>query len=252
MSKWPDFVIIGSMKCGTTALWRNLDKHPQITMARNPLDPKKTGVEIRFWNNGAPTHCWRKGTDWYKSLFSGQCSGEKCANYIESPRAMQRLASHIPDVKLIHCVREPISRCWSEFWMHQNIRKPEKAKKFVRFCRRYGPRVRGNYYAQLQRSIIPFFRREQIYFMIQERMRANLTEEMNKLYAWLGLQLFSADTTTVPFANRDAPTGGYRDWVTGYPDNMPKEAFLYLREYYQSEGVRFFEYVGEEITEWRR
>jgi len=39
--KWPDFVIVGAMKCGTTVLWRNLNQHPLINMCNNPEDPKK-------------------------------------------------------------------------------------------------------------------------------------------------------------------------------------------------------------------
>ena len=43
--KFPDFIIIGAAKCGTTALWMNLDKHPEINMGRKGY----SSIEVHFW-----------------------------------------------------------------------------------------------------------------------------------------------------------------------------------------------------------
>ena len=43
--KLPDFIIVGATKCGTTALWYNIDKHPAITMAMKSA----TSFEMNFF-----------------------------------------------------------------------------------------------------------------------------------------------------------------------------------------------------------
>lgn len=63
--KFPDFIIIGAAKCGTTPLWFNIDKHPDITMA--PRRPGKT--EMYFWGT---KNYKLKGIEWYKGKFSGK------------------------------------------------------------------------------------------------------------------------------------------------------------------------------------
>ena len=246
--KWPDFVIIGSMKCGTTALWRNLDLHPDIQMARNPLDPKKTGVEIRFWNNGAPKKTWKRGFDWYKGLFEGKCCGEKCANYIESPKAMSRLHRAIPRIKLVLCVRNPVDRILSEFWMHHF--KAEKIKKFARFSQEWGPRIRGAYIEQLDRSTLPLFDRDQIYVVVQERMKADTAAEMNKLYEWLGQKKIDLPVSDVSFIKRNAPLDGYRRWETSHSVDMCDSLREDLEKYYRKLNRRFYKWLGYRIEEW--
>ena len=54
----PNFVIIGSQKCGTTALHAYLSRHPQISMSR----PKELNFFIEERN-------WPRGVEWYQSQF---------------------------------------------------------------------------------------------------------------------------------------------------------------------------------------
>ncbi len=228
--KFPDFVIIGAMKCGTTALWRNLAQHPGIFMGRNPDDPKKTSTEIRFWNNDGPHHTWRRGIKWYKSLFSGKCAGEKCANYIESPTAISRMYSYMPDCKLILCVREPVDRMLSEFWMHHF--KPEKIDKFEAFSRGSGPRMRSRYLDQLRRSVLPYYPASQVYVVVQERMATDTQREMNRLFAWLDVPEVYADVKRLDFVDRDRDFTSFRVWETDHKVDMDPDLRNELRDYF--------------------
>ena len=133
MSKFPDFIIVGAMKCGTTVMWHNMNIYPGITMGNNWEDPKKASTEIRFWNNGDPYHTWEKGLEWYKNLFNGECCGEKCANYIESIAAMKRISENIPNVKIILNVRNPVDRVYSEFNMMKKTNPAKYRLGFRRF-----------------------------------------------------------------------------------------------------------------------
>lgn len=249
MSKFPDFIIVGSMKCGTTVLWYNLDKHPDITMCKNPEDPKKKSTEIRFWNNGGPYRTWKKGTKWYKNLFSGDCCGEKCANYIESKKTFERLSQHIPNVKLILCVRNPVDRAYSEYRMSSVLRKYTDIPFEKKFKDSFF-RGKGDYYYQINRNIISLFPKEQLYIVVQERMKNNPEVEMNKLYEFLGVPEFSNPTADIVAGNKDAVIDGYKRWSSNYKP-MSASIRSKLESYYRDANNKFFEFLGEEIDEWK-
>jgi hypothetical protein len=122
----PDFLIIGAPKAGTTALHSALAAHPEV-FTTTPKEPK-------FWLCGdAPPPHWSGPGDahsqlewiWrrreYDALFEpalpGQVRGESTPFYLWSWPAQRRIAEHLPDVKLIAVVRDPIDRAYSN-WMH--------------------------------------------------------------------------------------------------------------------------------------
>ena len=96
--KNPDFIIAGHQKCGTTALWKNLQQHPQIYMASREKDGIKKFPEIDFfsdWSSGT----FNLGIDWYRSLFKeGYVCGEKSPSYAYCADSIKK---YLPDVKII-------------------------------------------------------------------------------------------------------------------------------------------------------
>ncbi len=107
----PDFIVIGAMKAGTTALFQYLVKHPQVSMPwRKELD---------FFSNEAN---WAKGIAWYEEQFDnaapGQRVGEASPNYSKRhswPETPKRMAEVLPDVRIIYMVRDPIARMQSMY-----------------------------------------------------------------------------------------------------------------------------------------
>ena len=115
----PDFIIIGAQKCGTTSLYRNLVKHPQIL--------ESFTKEVHYFDlNYQKNYAWYKAHfplqlwHWIKDLFSGSKSitGEASPYYIYHPHAARRTAQAIPHVKLIVILRNPVDRAYSEY-QHQ-------------------------------------------------------------------------------------------------------------------------------------
>jgi hypothetical protein len=122
----PDFIIIGAPKAGTTALHSALAQHPEV-FTTTPKEPK-------YWLCGdAPPPHWigpgdaHSQQEWiwrrrdYDALFrpaaSHQVRGESTPFYLWSYPAHRRIAEHLPDVKLVAVVRDPIDRAYSN-WMH--------------------------------------------------------------------------------------------------------------------------------------
>ncbi|HVM40035.1 MAG TPA: hypothetical protein VM618_04550, partial [Acidimicrobiia bacterium] len=99
----PDFVIVGSMKSGTTSLFQYLGLHPGVGLpARKELD-----FFVAHRN-------WRRGEGWYRSQFApvadGLVTGESSPNYTMRhlfPGVAERMAAVVPDARLLYVVRDP-------------------------------------------------------------------------------------------------------------------------------------------------
>ena len=122
----PDFIIIGAPKAGTTALHSALAQHPEV-FTTTPKEPKYWlcgDAPPPHWTGPGDAHSqqewiWRRRD--YDALFrpaaEHQVRGESTPFYLWSYPAHRRIAEHLPDVKLIAVVRDPIDRAYSN-WMH--------------------------------------------------------------------------------------------------------------------------------------
>src|SRR5689334_5283974 len=85
----PDFIIIGSQKCGTTFLYDELAKHPCVAPAITK--------EIHFFDFN-----YERGVDWYRACFAqmrrqqdsqARMTGEASPYYIFHPLVARRIAA---------------------------------------------------------------------------------------------------------------------------------------------------------------
>jgi Sulfotransferase domain len=144
----PDFFIVGHPKCGTTALYEMLRRHPQIYMPdfkepwffsddmRPRFQPKRSGTAPETISD-------------YLRLFAAarpeQHVGEASSSYLRSRRAAERIAAVRPDARIIAIVREPASFLRSLH--HQMLLDHVETKKDLRVAvsleqlRREGKRI---------------------------------------------------------------------------------------------------------------
>ena len=111
----PDFIIIGSMKCGTTSLYYDICEHPCTIAAAYD--------EIGFFDSN-----FHLGLNWYRSMFPRKkqiedvrrkegvaITGEDTPFYFWNPVAAKRIQKLLPNIKLITILRNPIDRAYSEY-----------------------------------------------------------------------------------------------------------------------------------------
>ena len=100
----PDFVIVGAPKCGTTALYKTLQRHPGIAMS-----PAK---EPYYFASEYPGHRMVRDEAAYDELFAhareGQVRGEASAIYLSSENAIRAILNRRGDAKFIALVRDPV------------------------------------------------------------------------------------------------------------------------------------------------
>lgn len=122
--RFPDFVIIGAMKSGTTSLYRWLEAQPGVWMPALK-EPEFFSRQDR----------WERGLDWYASLFGDapeeSVVGEASVSYTDpvgAARSAHRMSEVIPDVRLIYLLRHPIERLRSHY-RHQ-VQRGRESRPF--------------------------------------------------------------------------------------------------------------------------
>jgi len=128
---FPDFLIIGPQRTGTTWLHANLRHHPEIFLA----EPKelfffsrlKTPNDARFTSNDLTWYLrFFHDAPWRAALKTGMClwryrqryrpriRGEATASYAALDRdVVEEITALNPDIKAILMIRDPIDRAWS-------------------------------------------------------------------------------------------------------------------------------------------
>ncbi|MEX0719992.1 MAG: sulfotransferase domain-containing protein [Balneolaceae bacterium] len=110
--KLPDFIIVGTMKSGTSTLGHYLRQHKNIFMPKD---------EVYFFDaTGGYKDRWEKGIDWYREQFKdadeNQIVGEKTPTYCYLVEVPERIYELLPEVKLIWIFRKPFDRAYSNYW----------------------------------------------------------------------------------------------------------------------------------------
>jgi len=116
-TNFPDFLGIGAQKSGTTWLYKNLRKHPQLYL------PETKEIHYFDWY-------FYKSINWYFKYFKGakkkQVTGEinPCYSTL-SEKKIKLIHKMNPNLKIILLLRNPIDRAWSQAVM--NLVKRKKA-----------------------------------------------------------------------------------------------------------------------------
>jgi hypothetical protein len=176
----PNLIVIGAQKCGTSVLHYYLSLHPEVSMSK----PKELNFFIEERN-------WPRGVDWYKSQFdaSAVVRGEASPNYTAFPQhegVPERMASVVPDAKLIYMVRDPLERI-AAHWVHNYAKRREKgtlAETLVHPNTSYV--TRSKYAMQLER-FLEHYPKEQVLVFQQSELRHKRMETLRQVFEFIGV-----------------------------------------------------------------
>jgi hypothetical protein len=222
----PDFLIVGAPKAGTTALHSALSLHPQV-FTTTPKEPK-------YWLCGdAPPPHWRGPGDahsqqewvWrrrdYDALFvparPDQVRGESTPFYLWSRPAHRRIAEHLPGVRLVAVVRDPIDRAYSN-WMHLWSDGLEKVPDFEEAFALQQERVDAGWapfwryrdlglYGEQLRHLYDYVPREQVLVVRYRDIVDDPVGAVDKVCAFLGIEPGHVDHVPRDNSRSFAPPG---------------------------------------------
>ncbi len=205
--RWPDFLIIGAAKAGTTALFKAIARHSQVYAS--------TRKEPRYFSYAGscphfPCPGGERSADGivyeqeeYLKLFQecapGQKAGEASTGYLRHPAAPANASARVPSARLIAILRHPVERAYSQ-WLHMRHKGSEELSDFeTALCaenhrREQGWRLGwlyqsgGCYGSQLQRWL-RYYPSEQLLILLYEDWQARPQETLSRVFEHLGVDI---------------------------------------------------------------
>jgi len=170
------------MKAGTTSLYHYLQAHPQVATTRYKA-PEFFVAEAN----------WHRGINWYRRQFPPVgpevlAVGEASNVYSKYPRfrgVPKRIASLLPDVRLLYAVRDPLSRIRS----HYQTRVAEGSEKAPFAEAVFADPIYLDYsrYALQIEQYLEHFAREQLLVVTSEDLRESRDATMRRVYEFIGV-----------------------------------------------------------------
>lgn len=229
MNRFPDFLIIGERRSGTSTLSKWMEVHPDLYFMPHLdlgsfLDPQIKAR--RNWLNGKiDLSDWERSfnLEAYCNLFTSvqaeRIIGEKSADYLFWKPCHERIRNIIPSAKLIVVLRNPVDRAWSHYW--NEVGKGRESLSFEEAILRENERAEASDYAKFHLSYIArglyakslnrlfrTFSSTNVHIVFLDDMKLKPAEVLKNVYKFCGLntekgleragQVFNHNWTTVP------------------------------------------------------
>jgi len=216
MTALPDTFVLGAPKCGTTALTRYLEAHPQLFVA-DRKDIHYFGADLGFRNRARETR-----TTYLQRFASPEAARaarrvDSSVWYLYSRQAAEEMAAFTPDARGIALVRHPVDAMyalWSQ--LRLNGLGDETIDSFEAALAAEPDRAAGRRIpahtplpeALLYRQVVSFsgqleraftaLGRDRVHVIVQEEMKADTAGTLRTLFQWLGVDPdVSVDTRPV-------------------------------------------------------
>lgn len=262
----PDFLIIGSAKCGTTSLYNTLLRHDDII---GPVDK-----ELQFFSSKK----FDSGIEYYKSLFpekqSHQLLCEASPQYHSDKQALRRIKDTFGNnIKMIFILRNPVDRFISQYyhfrakniimnneslfekmvadsktglnpknwvlkrWLRENI----LFKELVNNTQNNNCYFRRGEYITSLEEIEKLFEKSSLHLIIFDDMIDNPQNELDKIFDFLNIK-----RQTIPFKKQNTR----ETWrsLADVSAEIDDDSINVIREYYKPFNERLCKYLGRDLS----
>lgn len=244
-----DFLIIGVMKCGTTAIYNYLSQHPKVLPS--------VRKEVNFFQK------YKRGAaslEWYLSHFPPQkigaehyLTGEASPTYIRTPGVEESVFELFPKTKIIIAIRNPVSRVLSQYALltrserekypfnkiielemkqYENMEIDEIVRKATN-PKYYIPQSLYIYFIE---RWMKWFPKEQVCILMCEDLIKKPLTTMNTVYSFLGLPTLEiCDNESEPHKPRSH-------------SHIDENIISRLKDFFQPHNQRLEEYLGKPLN----
>jgi len=253
---YPDFIIIGGQKCGTTALSKYMLEHPAIKPA--------LWKEVNFFDKQ-----FQRGLIWYRANFPTifqkfflkyilrrdfHC-GDATPYYLFHPLAAKRISETLPQIKLIVLLRDPVERAYSHYNMEvrlgfenlsfedamkkENERLGGETEKMISNesfnsleYQTHSYLSRGIYIEQLK-NWTKYFSKDQLLILQTEEFEKEPSKITNQVFKFLNLPNFEIKNP------KKENVGEYKE--------MTNDTKKFLIEYFKPYNQELYEFLGRDF-----
>ena len=246
----PDFIIIGTVRSGTTSLYYNICQHECVLTAAYD--------ELGFFDSN-----YHLGLNWYRSLFPTLFSkwvvkqktqfaitGEDTPFYIWNPLVAKRILKILPNIKLIVLFRNPVDRAYSNY--HLAVREGSENLSFedaiqvelknldkindnikqdvnkYAIARSY---IAKGFYADQLKIWLELFRFEQLIIISTEDLESNPQKTLDNIYDFLKIP---KNHVLIPEKQK----------IASYP-KIKDETRKFLIDLYKKSNAELFTMIGQ-------
>ena len=203
--RFPDFVIGGAPKCGTTSIHFSLMQHPDIGLPDNEIlfhDADDPIVHNDFFNFDNKQLKWFDPTPensealaWYASRFEPFADhaliGEDSPTYLFSEVAAERLKALMPDTRLIFTLRNPVKRAYSQYW--HLVRSGRATESFEKTLVNNPSILLGSTYTPHLQRYLDLFGPDRVMIVVFEDFTAAPQQTLDKITDFIGARRFTVD-----------------------------------------------------------
>jgi len=206
---FPNFMLLGTIKGGTTSLCSYLSQHPDVLLS-SPKEPVFFEYE------------YERGLEYYQrtyfsALRNERAVGEARVLNLFLPFVPDRILATLPEVRFIVILRDPVQRAFSHWWMRRcqgvetlsfkdavaaNLERLAAGQRFegeqgarqwltgfdpVAFRSRARIYVDAGYYAEQLQNYYARFPRERVKVMFYEDLKRDPEGVVRELWSFLGV-----------------------------------------------------------------
>lgn len=246
------FIIAGGQKGGTTALYKFLNQHPDLSMS--VIKETNFFSTEEFWNSGAN---YQKYIAFFRAGIKPKIYGEASPSYmLYHDVVAQRIYNYNPDMKLIFIMKNPIERAYSQYKMHVKkfnlnlpfdecikiaLEQPEEdivlhkksgfSTKTIKLYLKFG------HYSDQIKSFQRYFKPQQILFLLTEDLMDNHNETVEKVFEFIGAQPIHINSEIVHSSN-------------GEKLNSNKARTLLFEEY-KEDIIELENLIQRDLSHWK-
>ena len=202
---WPNFIMIGAGRVGSTSLWNYLQQHPGVFLSpvKEPRffgfaeePPDRRGPNGDRYNRQV---VWRRAD--YEALFDAArpdqpVRGEMSQQYLYLPGTAERMHALVPDARLLAVLRDPAERAFSQWRLttkdgneplsFEAALDAEPSRIAERWPAHYFYRDRG-FYAEQLRRFYAMFPVGQIMVLLYDELAADAAGTMARICRFLDI-----------------------------------------------------------------
>jgi hypothetical protein len=251
----PAFIVVGAQRAGTTSLFRALMSHPLVHSANYHKGVNYFDVnyhrDVAWYQGHFPTTAHlRRRTEAAGDPITFEASGY----YMFHPCAPERMARHLPEVRVLAMLRDPVERAYSA-WKHELARgfetepferaldlederlagEAERMRAdpgYQSFSHRHHAYLRRGQYAEQLERLREHFPAEQVHTIDSESFFEHPESTFAGVLEFLGLPLVLPER--------------FDRWNSRPSSPMPEETRARLREHFRSHDRALADLLGRE------
>jgi len=283
----PNFFVVGAAKAGTTSLYYNLRRHPEIFLTRMK--------ELNFFSSEEllAQGCNYRGSqiindlDEYLGLFrkakTRKAVGDVSPSYLFRASAAKKIFNFNSAAKIIVVLRNPVERAYSDYLMditggHFNYSFEDIVHKRVNDIKQsiyFQIIERGLYFEQVNRYL-DFFGKHNVRIFLFDELKEDISSVLRSIFEFIGVdhsvridppikanpfkrpkrftKLMYYNHSVSHFAKKLMPypviRGLFRVFFDTQKPELSEETRKYLKKFYRADIIFLQELIGRNLEHW--